>query len=159
MTQQEFEADLRETLESIRRSVGSATFSLYPELDRADMEHQALYFHFTPGAECANHWGVTHGGIICTLFDNVMGSTVKAYSGVLFTPTVNMQVSFLRPMATEQPVYFRAQVLSCSRHVCNVTASAWQQDENAPCANAVSCYFLRRETGAGEGSGGNQNHA
>lgn len=93
------------------------------------------------------HWmsnpgGVVHGGMVAGLLDTSIGSVTYYFSGEKLTPTIALQVTFVRPMVLEKKTYIRVSLSSCGRTMGNATAEAWQ--EGAPdriIATAAGTYY------------------
>jgi len=72
----------------------------------------------------ANPDGMTHGGVIASMLDLVMGLASCYFSGRM-TPTINLNVTYLHPVPLGACVLMRSQVTMPGFHLCSVTAGAW----------------------------------
>lgn len=62
------------------------------------------------GAGVAGHAGISHGGMISTLLDEIMGSLVAASTQGSAYFTVNLNVDFMRPVAVPGAIMIKATV-------------------------------------------------
>jgi len=92
----------------------------------------------------ANPDGMTHGGVIASMLDLVMGLASCYFSGRM-TPTINLNVTYLHPVPLGARVLMRSQVTMPGFHLCSVTAGAWI--DGAPdrlVATASGTYYESR---------------
>ncbi|MCI8539839.1 MAG: PaaI family thioesterase [Oscillospiraceae bacterium] len=90
----------------------------------------------------SNPGGVTHGGMVAGLLDSAIGSVTYYFSGEKLTPTISLQITFVRPMVLEKRTWLKVSLSSCGRTMGNATAEAWQ--EGAPdrvIATASGTYY------------------
>jgi acyl-coenzyme A thioesterase PaaI-like protein len=100
---------------------------------------------FQPVDWMSNPDRTTHGGITATVFDQVMGFLAVQASGGHATPTVSMQVSYLKPMPIGTRVYIRARLTACGRTLCHVTAEAWLEGHpETVTATAMGTYHVAK---------------
>lgn len=105
-------------------------------------EDTSVLFRFTPERWMRNPSDVVHGGVVCTMLDNAMGSVSGALAGKM-TPTVNMQVDFIRPVRLDTPILVRVECITQGSTLCRMRASLWQDNENKPCASGTAVYFTK----------------
>lgn len=93
-----------------------------------------------------NPWGknpaeILHGGMTASLFDMVMGITGHACSDAVFTPTVQLQVQYLKPVPLNATLHFNVKITSVTKTLITATAVAWVNDEDSvPVATASATY-------------------
>ena len=93
----------------------------------------------------ANPNGVLHGGVTASFLDFTMGVVSRYYSGGHITPTIQMNVNYLRPVPIKGPIYCRATVRLNGLHICGVTAELWTgNDSQSLCATAEGSYYVQR---------------
>jgi len=85
-------------------------------------------------ATCAGYPGMVHGGVICTLLDGAMTNCLFA-QGVVGV-TVEMNVRFRHPMATDQPATVRAWPEAGGSPIHRLAAEVTQQDHVVATATA-----------------------
>lgn len=89
-----------------------------------------------------NPAGVMHGGAVAGALDIAMGSLTFYMCGEFLTPTINMNVSYERPVPTGKRILVEATCLSCGKTMAYATARAWM--EGAPekiVASAAGTYY------------------
>ncbi len=96
-------------------------------LDTVDADKGTVVYRFTPQPWMTNPGGSMHGGVIATMFDNAMGMTATACGDGGMTPTVEMQVSYLRPVALDRTVYVRVTLRNAGWTLTRLTAELWQE--------------------------------
>lgn len=79
------------------------------------------------------HWmrnpmNVVHGGVIGILMDNAMGLATYAMSGKP-TPTINMNINYLRPVPLDATVIVRTQVVNFGKTTAYTTAEIFLPDQ------------------------------
>lgn len=80
-----------------------------PFLLACDCEDMSCTLGF-PGQEWEkNPNGVIHGGIIATMMDTAIGITAIGLTGTL-TPTINLQISYLRPCPADGTIAVRSHI-------------------------------------------------
>lgn len=91
-------------------------------------------------------WGknpaeILHGGMTASLFDMVMGITGHALSEAAFTPTVQLQVQYLKPVPLNVTLHFTVKITSITKTLITATSEAWVNDEqNVIVATASATY-------------------
>lgn len=76
-----------------------------------------IRLRFEGRPEFVNPAGYIQGGFLAAMLDDTMGPAMFVYSeGRLFTPTIEMHVSFLAP-ARPGPLYGEGQVLQAGRSI------------------------------------------
>lgn len=125
----------------IRESLADSITAL-PVVFSEVCDDTSVLFTLTPESWMRNPGGVMHGGIICTAFDNAMGTVTAALCGKM-TPTVNMQVDFVRPVRLDTPATIRVENVSMGKTLCRLRATLWQDSEDAPCATGAALYYVK----------------
>ena len=92
-----------------------------------------------------NAAGHVHGGICTAFLDQAMGCVChcqKASAEV--APTIEMNLSFHRPVLTDSAILIQVQVLSVTRHLIRMAGQIFM--ENAPekiCVSATATFYCR----------------
>jgi uncharacterized protein (TIGR00369 family) len=76
-----------------------------------------------------NPGGVTHGGAIAAMMDVAMGGITYACAGEKPTPTIAMELSYVRPIPIGVTVYVDVQLIRAGRTVSSVTARMYQPEQ------------------------------
>ena len=88
---------------------------------------------------------IVHGGITASILDFTMGLLARYCTTGYMTPTVSMNVEYLRPMPLGKTVYVEAAITMAGFSVCHVTARCWAED--APeklIATSSGAYYVTR---------------
>ncbi|MCQ2548243.1 MAG: PaaI family thioesterase [Clostridia bacterium] len=101
------------------------------------------------------HWennraGYVHGGIIASILDLTMGDLSITYSDEVWTPTVNLQVSYVRPIKMGDAILCKAYVVSDGKRLNQMRSEAYSRDTGKLLATATGVYFCtdtRKEHG------------
>ena len=102
----------------------------------------ALFESATPPAWMRNPMGWLHGGMIAALLDSAMGIYCAVDSGGAGTPTISMNLNYLRPTPADRPLHIRAHIVRHGAHMVFAEALLWAEDETRPCAAATGVYHL-----------------
>ena len=95
------------------------------QLVESEPENLSLTFAFPAMAWEQNPTGAVHGGIVGTMFDTGMGLTIYAAVGCL-TPTINLNISYLRPAPGNGTLMLRATVTRRATRVVYASAEMWE---------------------------------
>ncbi len=88
---------------------------------------------------------MVHGGVTASILDFTMGILARYCTTGYMTPTISMEVSYLRPMPLEKTIFVEARITMAGFSVCHVTATAWTEGgENKPIATASGVYHVTR---------------
>lgn len=89
--------------------------------------------------------GTLHGGLCATLLDQAMGCVAYcAMPGLGTAPTIDLQISYHRPLIPGEEVLLRVRVLSCTKSLMRLTAeaSSLSQPERL-CLSGSGTYFYK----------------
>ena len=85
-----------------------------------------------------------HGGMCATILDQAMGCLAyccKPGEGV--SPTIQLQVNYVRAIPVGEDVFVRMRLMSVTRHLIHITAEAWTgEDAGRTCLTATATYFF-----------------
>ena len=110
--------------------------------ERCDFETKTLVLSFPVEEYMRNPAGVMHGGAVAGAVDIAMGSLTFYCSGEYLTPTINLNVSYERPIQTGKRLVVEAVCHACGRTMAYASARAWM--EGAPekiVASASGTYY------------------
>ena len=115
---------------------------LKSRFESCDFETKTLLLSYPVEEYMRNPAGVMHGGAVAGVLDLTMGSLTFYMSGEYLTPTINMNVSYERPIATGKRLFVEATCLSCGRTMAYATARGWMEDapEKTVCSAAGTYY-------------------
>lgn len=104
------------------------------------MQRQAQYaFEVDPWGK--NPAEILHGGMTASLFDMVMGITGHAFSDAQFTPTVQLQVQYLKPVPLNATLHFSVKITSVTKTLITATSEAWVNDEASTLVATASATY------------------
>ena len=115
------------------------------QLDSYDPEKKEYLVRTNTAAWMRNAVGHVHGGISTAFLDQAMGCVChcqKASAEV--APTVEMNLSFHRPVFTDSQILIRVQVISVTRHLIRMAGQICMAD--APekiCVSATATFYCR----------------
>ena len=89
--------------------------------------------------------GTLHGGLCATLVDQAMGCVAYcAKPGEGIAPTVEMNVTYHRPLIPREDVLIRVELTSVSRHLMHLRSQACRATEpDKVCIAATAVYFYK----------------
>lgn len=110
--------------------------------ESCDFETKTLLVSYEVKPWMRNPAGVMHGGAVASIMDTSMGSLTFYCSGEYVTPTINMNVSYERPVPTGKRIFVEATCLSCGKTMAYTTARAWMEDhpEKIVCSASGTYY-------------------
>ncbi len=120
------------------------SFSVFmqPRFEACDFSAKTLLVSFPVEEQMRNPAGVMHGGTVAGAVDSAMGSLTFYLSGEFLTPTINMNVSYERPIATGKRLFIEATCLSCGKTMAYATARAYLEGQpEKTVASACGTYF------------------
>ena len=94
---------------------------------------------FSPKKEYAGFEGVIHGGIVCTLLDEVMWWAIAAQERKC-TVTANMTIKFHRPVTTQGTYTVEGWVKDKPRSQVFVAAARVMDEEGRVCAQSEARF-------------------
>ena len=90
----------------------------------------------------ANAAGTLHGGMAAAVVDQAMGFVVYAIQpGRGFSPTVEMQLSFHRPLRAEGELLVKVEVLTAGKTLMHLRAEVFAAEAPGKlCVSATAVY-------------------
>ena len=127
MTNAEFAEKCRDFIEFTSARTAQRLYGLMqPEFVDCDVEEQSLTVAFPAQEWELNAGGAMHGGITTAMIDSVMGSINHVLCGEL-TPTIQLNVSFLRGGPSEGRVIVKVKVVKLGRSIIYDVGEAWDE--------------------------------
>ena len=89
--------------------------------------------------------GVVHGGFCAAIADHTMGIVANCLrEGPQIAPTIQLQISYHRPLPPEEEVLVRVRVLSATARLIHLSAEASRvQNPDAVCFSSNATYFCK----------------
>ena len=89
-----------------------------------------------------NPGNTMHGGMIATAVDSVMGLASHYFSDCLFTPTISMDINYIKPVFAGDVLEVTAQVVHSGRRVCFVKAEGRRRSDGKTAVTAQGSYMV-----------------
>ena len=125
---------------------GALVEEIIPTLVNYEHGSGTAEFKFSVKPNMRNSMGIVHGGIISTLLDNAMGMVASSLIKKGWTPTVNMQVSFLKPVVPQGVIHISVKVISTGRTFVNTAAELWEEGRpERPLASATGIFYIKED--------------
>ena len=141
-----FEKLLLERLEALHtQGAGTIGDMLNFRLVDCDTETGELTLRCSTQEWMRNLAGTLHGGMCATLVDQAMGFVAYcAKPGEGIAPTIDLQVSYHRPLIPAQDVLIRVRVVSVSKSLIRLSGEAFQADRpDSICLTSHATYFYK----------------
>lgn len=90
-----------------------------------DRQGELMHAEFTPQPEHQGYPGMTHGGIIATLLDEIMANAL--FQRGIFVVTAEMTVRYIHKVPTGKKVHLYSRIVS--RHKRLYEVEGWLEDE------------------------------
>lgn len=127
---------------------GTFNAMLDASLESCDYEGKSLTLRMELKGWMTNPGGILHGGVSASAVDLTMGLLCRYYGGGVMTPTVSMEVSYLKPGVIGGQLLIRADLTSCGLNLCHATARAWMEDTpDRTVCTAAGVYYISRASG------------
>lgn len=111
-------------------------------IDCDPSNNTAVFESAVPPEWMRNPMGWVHGGMIASLLDSSMGIHSSIYSGGAGTPTINLNVSYLRPTPAGRQLHIRSRIVKHGVSMVFAESTLWADEETKPCATATGVFHL-----------------
>lgn len=142
----DLEAQLKKRLEELHTlAPGSIGDMLQLEFVSAQPEQGIYVLRGKTADWMRNIAGTLHGGMCATLVDQAMGCVAFcAKPGEGIAPTVEMNVSYHRPLIPEEDVLIRVRLISQGKHMIHLQAEACEyRSPDKLCLSATGVYYFK----------------
>ena len=130
-------------VDAAREFAGQFNTLLGTELWSCDYEKSTVTLAMDPQPWMGNPMGILHGGVTASVLDMTMGLLCRYCSGGYMTPTVNMNVSYLRSGPLDKRLYIRAELVKRGLTICYASGALWAEGgEDKPIATSTGAYFV-----------------
>lgn len=124
---------------------GTYNAMLNPRFISCDYNKKSVLIAMDTQNWMTNPSQIVHGGVTASILDFAMGLLARCSTTGYMTPTVSMDVSYLRPVPLEKTVFVEAQITMAGFSVCHVTAKVWVEGaEDKPVATSTGVYYVTR---------------
>lgn len=104
-------------------------------------EEGTMSFAFPVQKWQTNRVGNLHGGMIATAFDITIAALARFYAGKNFTPTVSLDIKYVRPAKEGDKVIVTARRISAGRRISQLVCEAKDSDTGKIIATGASVYL------------------
>ncbi len=140
------EEKLNKTIEKAKVNMkGTIVENLLPNLVSCDFNKRVAEFSVEILPNMKNGMGITHGGVTATIFDNCMGLLSSSIIEEGWTPTVNLQINYIKPVMVNSTLHITVRITSLGKTLINVIAEAWDEnDRDRILATATAVFFAAK---------------
>lgn len=129
--------------DAAREFAGQFNTMLDTKVADCDYEGQTVTLYMDPKPWMGNPMGILHGGVTASVLDMTMGLLCRYFSGGYMTPTVNMDVSYLRSGPLDRRLYIRAELQKRGMSICYAAGKLWAEGtEDRLIATAAAAYYV-----------------
>lgn len=121
-----FQAGLEQKLADLRTE-GTFDSFMNPQLESCDYDNKELTLRFEIKPWMRNVLGIVHGGLYAAMADCTMGSLSCFWTNSAITPSVSLQINFLRPAKEGDVLLFRGKIVLAGRTMVHATVTAWRE--------------------------------
>lgn len=104
-------------------------------------EEGTMSFAFPVQKWQTNRVGNLHGGMIATAFDITVAALARFYAGKNFTPTISLDIKYVRPAKEGDTVIVTARRISAGRRILQFVCEAKDSDTGKIIATGASVYL------------------
>lgn len=116
---------------------------LEAEFAFCDWEEKEVWLRTDPRPWMANPDGLMHGGIIASFLDYAMGLLCHYSVGERMTPTLHMDVNYLRPVKIGKPLWIRAKIIKQGRTITYTEGGLYPEGRKERLlASASGSYYV-----------------
>lgn len=127
---------------------GTFNHMLGARLEDCDYAARTILLSMETKDWMTNPGNMLHGGVTASILDMTMGLLCRYFSGGYMTPTISMEVSYLRPAPLDKTLYVRAEVTMRGFTICHAVGTAWAEGAaDKPVATATGAYYVTHKPG------------
>ena len=145
MTNKEFENKLL-FFQQLTGTLRGLTRELAPEAVSWDADAMELTMAFHTNEDMTNPVGNLHGGVIATIFDNGMGVLAACFADGAFTPTISMNLEYLRPVPLTKTVFLHAKIVKRGRSMIHLRSELMDAPSGGKVYAAATSIFAIHAT-------------
>lgn len=141
-TQEQMEAYMVRTVEeNLVQQEGRINGMIAPAFVSCSFAEKSCVMRYPMQGWQTNRMGVVHGGIITTCMDNAMAILNMFLAGEYFTPTLTMEMKFLRPMQADDAILMQVQAISVGRQISHLRADAVSEKTGKTVASGTATFM------------------
>ena len=104
-------------------------------------EDKTITFAFRVQPWQVNRAGHLHGGMMCTAFDMTMGVLVRFLAGKNFTPTVSLDVKYIRPVKEGDVMFVTVKAVSAGRRITHLICESRSKNTGKLLASGAGVFM------------------
>jgi len=140
--QQRFEEFVDETMREYNEDYKDLIIGMMKAQRAAcSFEDKTLILEFPIQPWQVNKAGTFHGGMMCTAMDMTVAVLTRFYAGKNFTPTVSLDVKYVRPAKAGETMLVKALITSGGRRITQLTCEAYNSKTGKLLATGASVYL------------------
>ena len=128
-----------------RKQLPGMSSMLSLDIVSVDETQQEIVTSFTADPWAENVNGTIHGGVITSVIDSSMGILCHSTLYPKRAPTINLNISFLRPVMKGQTLYTRAKLLRRGKNLLWFQSVSWVENPEKPCATGEGTFYCSNE--------------
>ncbi len=121
---------------------GTVNGMIEPAFVDCNFEEDTITISFKIAKWETNRIGILHGGITAAAFDYTMGILARFYSETNFSPTVSLEIKYIRPVELGDTLMVKAKAISKGRKVIHLTAEGTIQSTGKIAASGASIFLV-----------------
>lgn len=127
--------------EDVARQQGTVNSMLGPDYHTCSFEEGSVTLSFKIQKWETNRIGILHGGITAAAFDYAMGMLARFYADQNFTPTVSMEIKYIRPVELGDTLMVKARVVSVGKKIIHLTVEARSLETEKLTATGAGIFY------------------
>ncbi len=127
--------------DDLARQQGTVNAMMAPDYHSCSFEEGWIILTFKVQRWETNRIGILHGGITAGAFDYTMATLARFYSQESFTPTVSMEIKYIRPVELGDTLLVKAQTVSVGKKIIHLTAEGRSEETGKLTASGAGIFF------------------
>lgn len=128
--------------EDVIRQQGSVNSMMEPDFVTCDSAEGSITLSFKVLKWETNRIGILHGGITAAAFDYATGMLARFYSETKFSPTVSMEIKYIRPVELGDTLLVKAKALSVGRKIIHLTVEGRSEATGKMAASGATIFYV-----------------
>lgn len=141
-SQEAMEAYMEQTVrENHVDQAGRINAMIRPEYVSCSFDEKKAVLRYPAQDWQANRMSVVHGGIITTCMDNAMAILNMFLAGEYFTPTLTMEMKFLRPMPLGADMLITVEAIAAGKNIAHMRSEVINEATGKPVAVGTATFM------------------
>lgn len=120
---------------------GKVNSLLCPTLVGCDPDTMSAEFRFNVDDRLLNRAGQLHGGMAAAMFDFSMGVLTRHAIELTFAPTIELNITYFRPVMADEDVIIRAKVENAGSRITHLSAEMFIEKTGKRAAIGKAMFF------------------